>query len=372
MIPTLKRQHGGAFKGLILGLSVLMVVIPALAQGTTTVKVTPAAHTLPVGGVVELLVNVENVTNLYGVDLAISFDPNVLEVIDANPNKAGVQIAAGDLLKPDLEDINQVNNGVIGYIMTQVLPNTPVSGSGALVRITFRGKADGTSPVSLDSILLSDHLGAGISHTRQSGKIIVGAGGPTPTTPPTAVPPTATPAPPTWAPTTPSPVPPTATPLPATAAPTPVPSGGTPPPLSPTPALVAPPVATATFNCAHVLGYHIVQRDETLYAIARAYGVQPRAIAVCNRLADPRTIHLGNRLAIPNVPWIPTPPGPTAARQWERGDLPVGCWMMYTVRAGDTLTLLAGRYGVGVWAIMQANRVHNPHLIYAGQTLCIP
>jgi len=336
-----------------------MVVLPALAQGTTTVKVTPATLTLPVGGVVELLINVENVSNLYGIELSISFDPNVLEVIDANPNTAGVQISAGDMLSPDYEPVNQVANGFIDYALTQIKPTAPANGSGTLVRITFRGKADGTSAVTLGSILLSNNQGGGIDHTWQNGQITVGSGG----TPATAVP---TPVPPaTTAPEQP-------TPIPATPVPTPIPATPVPTPVPPAPNPVAPPAVTTNFNCTRILGYHNVQRGETLYAIARAYQVDPYAIGACNRLADPRRIHFGNRLAIPNVPWIPTPPGPTAVRQWALGALPAGCRVNHTVRTGETLTLLAGRYGVGVWPIVQANRVHNPNLIYIGQTLCIP
>lgn len=377
MIPT--RKFWRWLKWLTAGLLALALVLPTLAQGTTTVKVTPAELRLPVGGVVELLVNVENVTNLFGAELAISFDPNVLEVIDANPDKAGVQIAPGDLLSPDFEGINQVNNGLIDYALTQVMPNPPVSGSGTLVRITFRGKADGTSPVALQSILLSDHNGAGIANTRQSGTIMVGTGG----APSTAVPPTATSVPatpvPTLPPVTPAPTTPVPTPVPTTPAPTPIPPAPgptpvapTPVPLPPTPAPAAPPAITAHFDCTRLLGYHVVQRGESLYAIARAYQVNPYAIAACNRLITPRFIHASNRLAIPNVPWVPTPPGPTAVRQWDMGASSLGCRLDYTVHTGDTLTLLAGRYGINMWSIVQVNNIHNPNLIYVGQRLCIP
>jgi LysM repeat protein len=44
-----------------------------------------------------------------------------------------------------------------------------------------------------------------------------------------------------------------------------------------------------------------------------------------------------------------------------------------TVRRGDTLTKLAGRYGTTVAAIMRANPgIHNPNRIYPGQRLVIP
>lgn len=44
----------------------------------------------------------------------------------------------------------------------------------------------------------------------------------------------------------------------------------------------------------------------------------------------------------------------------------------YVVAWGDTLSGIAGRYGTTVSAIMQANSVDNPNLIYVGQRLAIP
>jgi LysM repeat protein len=44
---------------------------------------------------------------------------------------------------------------------------------------------------------------------------------------------------------------------------------------------------------------HVVQRDETLYSIARSYGVSVWAIARANNIANPNAIYAGQRLVIP-------------------------------------------------------------------------
>lgn len=44
----------------------------------------------------------------------------------------------------------------------------------------------------------------------------------------------------------------------------------------------------------------------------------------------------------------------------------------YTVRLGDTLSAIAARHGVSVQALVGANRISNPNLIRAGQTLKLP
>ncbi|MBP7332579.1 MAG: LysM peptidoglycan-binding domain-containing protein, partial [Firmicutes bacterium] len=44
----------------------------------------------------------------------------------------------------------------------------------------------------------------------------------------------------------------------------------------------------------------------------------------------------------------------------------------YTVQTGDTLFAIAQRYGVTVEAIVQANSITNPNVIFVGQVLTIP
>lgn len=44
----------------------------------------------------------------------------------------------------------------------------------------------------------------------------------------------------------------------------------------------------------------------------------------------------------------------------------------YTIRRGDTLSLLAKRYNVPLNQLINANRIKNPNLIYVGQRLTIP
>lgn len=46
--------------------------------------------------------------------------------------------------------------------------------------------------------------------------------------------------------------------------------------------------------------------------------------------------------------------------------------IIHVVRQGETLSRIAGRYGVSVAALIQANGITNPDRIYAGQSLTIP
>ncbi|MGD8998430.1 MAG: LysM peptidoglycan-binding domain-containing protein [Anaerolineae bacterium] len=119
-----------------------------------------------------------------------------------------------------------------------------------------------------------------------------------------------------------------------------------------------------------ILGYHTVQPGETLYCIGRAYGVDPYAIASENGILNPHLISVGMVLAIPDAPKS-LPAGRVCPRQFGDGT-PPGCRWHHTVVSGENLYRISIRYGVSMYAIVQANGIANPNLIYAGQVLCIP
>jgi len=101
---------------------------------------------------------------------------------------------------------------------------------------------------------------------------------------------------------------------------------------------------------------HIVRRGDTLFSIARTYGTTVSAIAAANGIANPNHIFVGQRLRIPTG--------------GQPGGFPAGG--VYIVRHGDTLSSIARHLGVSLQALIQANGIRNPNLIFAGQRLVIP
>ncbi|MBN1922208.1 MAG: hypothetical protein JW892_13250 [Anaerolineae bacterium] len=231
--------------------------LPLAAQtaGTVSLRVVPAEAEVVVNQTTDVAVEVVGVQNLYAVDIAIAFDPQVVEVVDADATTAGVQVALGTFLDPGFVIRNVVDNtqGTLRFAMTQVNPSTPKSGTGNVIVIRLRGKRVGaTSPITLIEATLAQGDTTKITPELRSGQIRVlatASGNPTPTplptqdpsvftTPtPTNAPPTATPRPVTPVPTsTPTPTgtprptlepataTPQATPLPATATPTAAPT----------------------------------------------------------------------------------------------------------------------------------------------------
>lgn len=150
-------------------------------QAEAIVSIQPASQTIKVGETTTVDVQIENVSNLFGVDLRLSFDPDVVKVVDSNPLVPDVQVEPGMFLDISggkgfvVENTADNTAGTIAYAATLLSPASPVSGDGPLLRITFEGAAAGESAVTLESVLLSDSKAQEITASTQDGSITVTA-----------------------------------------------------------------------------------------------------------------------------------------------------------------------------------------------------
>ena len=327
----------------------------AWADGTV-VRVVPASQYLTLGGVTTVDIRIENVTDLFGADVRLSFDPTKLAVQDANSAIAGVQIEVGTFPDPSggqgFVALNSADNstGQIAYAVILLSPASPVSGSGVLARVTFQAIGEGTSSIAFTSATLSDPQANPIAVTTEGGQIIVTpvpTVTPTPTPPPPPPPPCKTKYVVCWGDTLSSIALRFGTTVEAIVAlnniPNPdyiwvgqvlcIPCPAAPPPSG---------------------QWYTVQHGDTLWAIALRFGTTVEAIVQANNILNPSYIWVGQRLFIPSG-WPAPPPGRT-----------------YVVQPGDTLFAIALRYGTTVWAIAMANNIPDPNLIFVGQVLWIP
>jgi LysM repeat protein len=121
---------------------------------------------------------------------------------------------------------------------------------------------------------------------------------------------------------------------------------------------------------------YVVKPGDTLRSIAAAYGTTMSAIVRANNMANPDVIYPGQKLIIPvsggSTPSAgsstPTPaPVPTSAASPT-----VSASVYHTVKLGDTLDKIARANGTTAAAIIAANGISNPDLIWVGQKLLIP
>ena len=103
---------------------------PQVAQPQTTVRIHPESPRVKLGQVTQIDLSIERVSGLYGAEIHLRFDPEVLEVVDADPNQEGIQLEPGTLPRPDYVVQNQADNvqGTIHYAATQLQPNKPGDG----------------------------------------------------------------------------------------------------------------------------------------------------------------------------------------------------------------------------------------------------
>ena len=196
-----------------IGFTSLSFSSPLAAQTSDAVvlRVMPDQAEVVAGEVTEVAVEVVDVQDLYAVDIELRFDPQAVEIVDADPAKEGVQVALGTFMDPGFVIRNAADNtqGRLRFVMTQVRPSEPKTGEGVVLVIRLRGKQPGAvSPIDLLAATLARDDTSQIEPTLRSGEIqVLSAAGTDPTqTPlpaqnpdisvtvtPTLIPPTPTP-----------------------------------------------------------------------------------------------------------------------------------------------------------------------------------
>ena len=160
----------------LLGLTAALltpVTGPVLASPDTVIRVAPRFQNKPLSEIIGVDLVISDVVDLNGVDVRLTFNPVLFAALDADAVKAGVQITIGPLLSPDFVAFNVADNtaGTVKLVFTQLSFNPPVTGSGTLAHIDFRGLVQGTSVISFTLTKLSDHMAFAIAHTAVNGAI---------------------------------------------------------------------------------------------------------------------------------------------------------------------------------------------------------
>jgi membrane-bound lytic murein transglycosylase D len=111
--------------------------------------------------------------------------------------------------------------------------------------------------------------------------------------------------------------------------------------------------------------YHRVRSGQTLSTIARRYRTSVKAIMRANNLRSSHLIRAGQRLKIPTRGYR------TATAAVSRGKQPPPSSGIHYVRKGDSLWIIANRYGTTVKKIQALNHLSSNRL-HIGQSLKIP
>ncbi len=119
---------------------------------------------------------------------------------------------------------------------------------------------------------------------------------------------------------------------------------------------------------------HVLKKGETLYGLAREYGVKYTDIIALNKIQDVTRLRVGQKIRIPGVkadtpvgsasssPVAANPSKPEAERSWIR----------YRVVAGDTLYGIARRFDTTVSALCERNARSASDPLKLGERILVP
>jgi hypothetical protein len=137
---------------------------------------------------VEIPINIEDVVDLYGIDIELKFDPAFWEFEDADPSREGIQPAIGTFLDPGVTLYNEIypEEGRVWLVLTQLNPSEAKSGSGTIMVLYAKALKTGTTKIEVEKVELATREGLGIEVEGVDGEISISAQAPEVTT--TAIP----------------------------------------------------------------------------------------------------------------------------------------------------------------------------------------
>ncbi len=148
-------------------------VLPARAQAQAYLLIAPEQITLPAdGSSATLQVHIQDADQVYGFDVRLSFNPDVIEM---------QEIQLGEFVDPGFVLVNAVDNvnGTAQYAMTQLNPSPARDGSGVLLRLVLRGINTGGSAVTFTAVQLARRDGSVQPSGWQNGWVDVALNAPT-------------------------------------------------------------------------------------------------------------------------------------------------------------------------------------------------
>jgi hypothetical protein len=180
---------------LSLTIIIVLMMVPILSysslagektENASLLWLNPPGSIVHIGDALNIIIQLDDVTNVYGAEMELGFDPAILAVVDADINQGGVQITEGVCPAPDFVLINTADNsaGTIGYVVTQLSPTPPCAG-GEVATIEFQCLSEGTSPVSFSHSLISDPDGMVIGAPTQGATVACSNNPPLPPSNPT-------------------------------------------------------------------------------------------------------------------------------------------------------------------------------------------
>ena len=146
---------------------ILSITPPVAMAANAGLELRSESSKLAPGDETIVEVRVKDMAPVYGAEFILSFNPDVLEVVDSDAQTKGVQIAPGgffDLSKNHFPLQNHADNseGSVRYAVSMLNPAPEAQGDGALAKIAFRAKSLGQAGVRIDSSTFGNRDGEAV------------------------------------------------------------------------------------------------------------------------------------------------------------------------------------------------------------------
>lgn len=128
----------------------------------------------------EVPIEIKGATELYAIDVEMTFDPTLLSAEDADADTPGIQPGLGTFLDAGLTLFNEVDTqtGKVRFVMSQVNPSEAKSGNGVILVVYFKAKAEGESPLTISGLTLSTRDGVEIAAEAVSASVRISVNAP--------------------------------------------------------------------------------------------------------------------------------------------------------------------------------------------------
>lgn len=120
--------------------------------------------------------------------------------------------------------------------------------------------------------------------------------------------------------------------------------------------------SSSSSTAATTVGTYTVKAGDTLSAIASRYSTSSSTLASLNSLSNPNLVYVGQVLKVSSN-------ASTSSSTSSSANSTVTTAASYTVKAGDTLSAIAAKYGTTYQALASTNSISNPNDIYVGQVI---
>jgi hypothetical protein len=151
--------------GLVFMLVIFGAAAPAAADTQTALSFQAPAGEIPVETEITVTVRLSDVVDMYALALTVDYPPDLLEIVDSDPVKPGIQAAPANCPNPVLplgivvENLADNQLGRLSYVLTQLAPTPPVNGHCDVLHIHFRTIDGPTADLQFTSVRLADRDG---------------------------------------------------------------------------------------------------------------------------------------------------------------------------------------------------------------------